>query len=115
MSPDSPPAIGPIRRYVRAVTSVRGGRPLALPQAVKRFPALLRLFEPLPSGGKEPGELSVRLHLAMLLAETTPRGASLFCNSGQLARYRIIGQMAGALALDLALMAPRYLFSRFWR
>lgn len=73
------PASALVRRYVRAVETLRIAQPLRLPDLVLGVPALLVLLD----GARDVdavfrGELDWRLNAALMLAEASPQGACRF-------------------------------------
>ncbi|WP_018294054.1 NAD-dependent epimerase/dehydratase family protein [Mariprofundus ferrooxydans] len=78
-----PPTMELLRRYVRSVEMLRGGRVLHLPRLFEWWPALLALIDDECSGGTIWGEEFMwRLDGATILAEATPQGARQFLGLG---------------------------------
>lgn len=75
-----------VRRYARGIEAIRGGRPLGLSRILLAVPPLLALLEsPGAAAGHSPGkagELAMRLHIAVALAESSPQGAQRFLGLG---------------------------------
>lgn len=103
------PARGTIvRRYVRAVDATRGSIPLRLPRIVYGWSSSLRLFEPI--GGE--GVVADRLAVAMVIAETTPEGASKFCALEQRSWLGSCIELVVMLSIEAVLMPLRLLLGR---
>jgi nucleoside-diphosphate-sugar epimerase len=87
-----PPTSSLLRRYVRAVQSLRGGLPLNLPELFLIVPNFLALLDGFVFAPTQQGvEFFWRLDSATVLAEATPDGANHFLgvgrNSGILASF----------------------------
>lgn len=68
-----------VRRYVRAVETLRTGQALRLPDWVRRAPALLALLDGARNFNADfRSELVWRLNAALMLAEASPQGACRF-------------------------------------
>lgn len=74
------PALPLVRRYARAVEALHGGRPLEIPRAFLRIPALLRVLDQ-PGVRAADVALRERLHAATAIAEASPQGAVRFVAS----------------------------------
>jgi nucleoside-diphosphate-sugar epimerase len=99
------------RRYLRGVSAEAGGQaPLALPAAVRTWPPLLRLIEPV--GGNSP--LARRLYLATLVAEATPGGGAVFYDHAGRGRLGLLVSLA-ATGLIEVLCLPMRLLPGLWR
>jgi len=69
-----------VERYVDAIHYKIGYRSIFLPMPVRKWPALLCLWEPLGKGKTvHQKELIRRLQFAVSLAETDPSSADIFC------------------------------------
>lgn len=101
-----PPNSSLLRRYVRAVEKVRGGRPLDLPENFYRLPMLLVLLDKQTNClSHQAVEFAWRLDTAMVLAEATSQGAAPFLG---------IGHKTGLL-ISLYWMSRALLGELFWR
>lgn len=68
-----------LRRYVRVVSELRGGRPLGIPRWACQFPAALAVFEsPIFLNAQGGTEFLWRLNAATVLMEATVLGVSRF-------------------------------------
>jgi len=111
-----PPGRGALRRYVSGAERFQDGIPLSLPAIVRRFPALIRAFEPVGGGGAS--RFAQRLALAMRVAEATPRGAALTHPHVGSGLPRALVRLTLTLAAEALLMPPRLILSRLipeWR
>lgn len=82
-----------VRRYVRAIESLKAGEPLLLPALFLRAPACVALID--RGNAISPhlrNELDWRLNAAMAIAEASPQGAARFMNAKP-------GYLRGAIAL----------------
>ncbi len=95
-----------LRRYVRAIECLRGGREFGLFGAFLRYPSLLSLLD---NGSRADdtvkGEFVWRVDAATMLAEATPTGAGRFLGSRQ--RYE---RLASIFSIACALAGEA-----FWR
>jgi uncharacterized protein YbjT (DUF2867 family) len=90
-----------LRRYVRAVDNLRGGKALGLPKPFVRWPALLALID--GNDGAETTwkkEFLLRLDAATLLAEATPLGARRFSGLGE--PHGFLRSMSGLVRAAMA-------------
>lgn len=72
-----------LRRYIRAIEHLRGGRPMELPRFFLGNPLWLSLLDETAWANKAAGaEFSWRLDAATVLAETSPSGACHFLGLG---------------------------------
>ena len=102
------PASSLIRRYVRAVKTLRINQPLKLPDLVRRVPALLALID----GSRNIDaafrcELDWRINAALMIAEASPQGARRFLdvdNSGSWFRGTVLIAKAGFMELGRRLI-----------
>jgi NADH dehydrogenase len=79
-----PPSGAVLRRYIRAIELLRGGKVLGLPQIYRVYPILLSLTdEPALAKKTSMAEFSWRLDAATVLAEATPSGAYRFLGLGR--------------------------------
>ncbi|MGC4062890.1 MAG: NAD-dependent epimerase/dehydratase family protein [Aquabacterium sp.] len=73
-----------VRRYVRVVEALKGGRALGLPTLAERWPCCVSFLEGQHRANPDwAHELDWRLNLAMALAEATPLGARQFLRVGR--------------------------------
>lgn len=73
-----------VRRYVKAIRTLRAGRALCLPELVQRVPALLALLDGTQCiNAAFRNELGWRLNAALMLAEASPQGAQRFLGVDQ--------------------------------
>lgn len=80
----APPGSAVLRRYVRVVERMRGGRALGLPKLFLSYPVFLSLLDESVWADKSAGaEFSWRLEAASMLAEATPLGAYRFLGLGR--------------------------------
>jgi NADH dehydrogenase len=101
-----PPGSAVLRRYVRAIESLRSGCPLGLPHAIMKYPILMSLIDKAVWADKSVGtEFSWRLDAVTVLAEATPSGASSFLG---------LGREHGVLS-SLLSMANAVVCEVFWR
>lgn len=95
-----------LRRYVRAIESLRDGRPFGLPGVFLNYPFLLSLLGKTSWSDVTAGEEFIwRLDAATMLAEATPTGAARFLGLG-----RRHGLLSSLLSMANALMGEM-----FWR
>lgn len=79
-----PPSNAVLRRYLRAIELLRGGKALGLPQLFLAYPISLSLIDDSAWVNKTmTAEFSWRLDTATLLAEATPSGAYRFLGLGR--------------------------------
>jgi hypothetical protein len=97
-----------MRRYTRAVEVTRRSVPLRLPGIVYKWPALMRIFEPV--GGA--GAVADRLAIAMVIAETTPEGAKEFCALEKQSWLLSTVELVVLLTAEALLMPLRILIGR---
>lgn len=77
------PASMLLRRYARAVESLRGGRPLRLPTLIRRLPASLSMYDRRALLAGAGDELGWRLHAATAIAEASVQGGLRFLGVGR--------------------------------
>jgi NADH dehydrogenase len=78
------PSSAVLRRYVRAVESLRDGRALPLPESVLRLPwGMLLLDTPATRSAPRGDEFFWRLHAAVALGEASMQGAVRFLGVGK--------------------------------
>lgn len=98
------PAGALVRRYVRAVETLRTRGGLELPELVLRTPSLLALLE--GTGGIDSAfrrELDWRLNAALMLAEASPQGACRFLGIDKRGGWFRSGlRIARAVVMELA-------------
>lgn len=114
---EAPPRPGLIRRYVRAAKAYGSAVPLPLPAPATRWPALLRLLEPLP-GCQSAGARQVRerLHVAALIADASPEGAAKTFAYAPEGAGRALLRLGTAGALEALALPVRWLLSALvWR
>ena len=109
------PALALVRRYVRVIGTLRNERPLPLPAACLRWPALVRVLDqpPVRAAGEE---WRWRLHAATTIAEASVQGARRFLPlAGSSSRAGRVAGAGLALALDVvARVASRpFAWTRF--
>lgn len=110
------PPMSLVRRYVRAVRGRHGGDPLDLPELVVRVPPLLRLLEPVGEPvNPRLSALSARLQTAVALAEASPEGAVLFCNTGKISLSATVLRFLATLTFELVLLPFRFALTRLAR
>jgi nucleoside-diphosphate-sugar epimerase len=96
------PANSLVRRYVRAIETLRNGRSLHLPGPIRRAPALLALLDRAPCLNTEfRNELDWRLNAALILGEASPQGAVRFLGlNSRSGRLRSVVKMTLAVARE---------------
>lgn len=110
-----------VRRYVRAVETLRMGQALHLPELALRLPALLALLD--GAGGIDPAfrsELMWRLNAALMIAEASPQGACRFLGVDRpggwlLSGLRITRAVVMEISRRMGQLLLRPLLPRIWR
>lgn len=102
-----------VDRYVQAIERISDGAPMQLPWVARRCPSALALFQPIGKARSARHAVLVeRLDATLALCETTPEGASRFCNDGSAGRMRILAAFAAALCIEALLLPFRILMTR---
>lgn len=102
------PSMSLVRRYAKAVESLKDGRPLYMRRYLKRFPSMIALFDrPIADKGaaQDLKELSYRIDIATLIAEASPQGGK---------RFLLLGYEYGLLN-SLSSMTGVLMSELFWR
>jgi hypothetical protein len=102
-------------RYRRAIAQ-QSAAPIGLPNIVTRWPALLRMLEPL--GGPRTGRRAVlksRLNIAMTLVETSTEGVDRLRRPLAANRIAVLLRLLGALTLDALMLPARLVSPLLWR
>lgn len=112
-----PPSLGLLRRYARALPKVRPGEfPLAFPKLLRWYPFLLRFVEPTPMWKGPRGRVfQSRLHLAVILTETSQEGACPFSDPCGASIGRVVTKMIGLVTVEVLVFPVRMLITVFLR
>jgi NADH dehydrogenase len=102
------PAGALVRRYVRAVETLRANLPLHLPEIFVAAPALLALIDGSTTIDKAfRSEFDWRINAALMIAEASPQGAIRFLdieNTGSWIRGAVIVGQAGLMELGIRIL-----------
>ena len=103
------PALVQMRAYARAVGP--SATPLRLPAFVHRWPAALRLFDPV----QRSSPLAARLDIACLLLDVSLEGRRLAYAYEPRNRIRVWLALAGTVAFEGVMLGARWVAGRVWR
>ncbi len=105
------PGLGPVKRYVRMIETLREGVPLRLPDAAVRWPALLALCEGRKTADDSlQQEFEWRLHSATLVCEASRQGAQRFLGYGESdLKLMVVFRLVRAIASEAVVRIVRLL------
>jgi NADH dehydrogenase len=111
----APPSHSSLKRYVRAVEETLGGRAISVRPSFRRAPFLLALMDQ-PSGRRRlPGlDFWMRIDLASLVAESSPKDASRFISFSRRGRLEHVVELALRVGVEGACRAADLVLGRLF-
>ena len=101
-----------VRKYVRAIHVVQGGKAGSFPRLCYHLSWTIRFIEPLaPPRTAVQKDRARRLQIACILAEMTPEGAGFLFITKPRSRIPLILELGFVLGLELLIMPIRLLTS----